>query len=264
MKPRRRRGRARRAATSSGCDDLVDGMREPGARPGCDFMRQPVRPVLRLRDDDDLLGGERPQRVLDRKQRVRVADAAGRGHARRREYLERALEPLRGGAARAVLCGRPEGDPAVQRGRDDEDLGVVQVHGRVDSVAVVGLAGVALIHVLDAHDTFVATPYKGWLYVGLIAGSLLAAGALVRRNDTRAWAAAGALSLAAFLAFVYSRTVGLPASADDIGNWWEPLGLSSLFVEGSLVALSAAMLSATARVAVPVRSRRAAAEGSLR
>ena len=134
----------------------------------------------------------------------------------------------------------------------------------VRSVAVVGLAGVALIHVLDAHDTFVATPYKGWLYVGLIAGSLLAAGALVRRNDTRAWAAAGALSLAAFLAFVYSRTVGLPASADDIGNWWEPLGLSSLFVEGSLVALSAAMLSATARVAVPVRSRRAAAEGSLR
>src|SRR6266566_1055890 len=108
----------------------------------------------------------------------------------------------------------------------------------VRSVAVVGLAGVALIHVLDAHDTFVATPYKGWLYVGLIAGSLLAAGALVRRNDTRAWAAAGALSLAAFLAFVYSRTVGLPASADDIGNWWEPLGLSSLFVEGSLVAVS--------------------------
>ena len=112
------------------------------------------------------------------------------------------------------------------------------------SAAVVGLSGVALIHVLDAHDTFVATPYKGWLYVGLIAGSLTAAGALVRRSDTRAWAAAGALSLAAFLAFVYSRTVGLPASADDIGNWWEPLGLSSLFVEGTVVALSAAVLSA--------------------
>src|SRR5207253_1038613 len=63
------------------------------------------------------------------------------------------------------------------------------------SAAVVGLAGVALIHVIDAHDTFVATPYKGWLYVGLVAGSLLAAGSLVRRSVTRAWAAAGALSL---------------------------------------------------------------------
>jgi len=29
--------------------------------------------------------------------------------------------------------------------------------------------GVALIHLLDAHDTFISAPYKGWLYVGLIA-----------------------------------------------------------------------------------------------
>jgi len=114
------------------------------------------------------------------------------------------------------------------------------------SAAVVGLAGVALIHVLDAHDTFVATPYKGWLYVGLIAGSLAAAGALVRRSDTRAWAAAGALSLAAFLAFVYSRTVGLPASADDIGNWTEPLGLASLVVEGAVAAVALERLTALA------------------
>jgi hypothetical protein len=132
------------------------------------------------------------------------------------------------------------------------------------SVAVVGLAGVALIHVLDAHDTFVATPYKGWLFAGLIAGSLAAAGALVRGSDRRAWAAAGALSLGAALAFVYSRTVGLPGSADDIGNWWEPLGLASLFVEGSVVALAASALSGRARAAVPVRRRRAAVEGSFR
>ena len=39
-----------------------------------------------------------------------------------------------------------------------------------------------------------------------------------------------------------SRTVGLPQGADDIGNWTEPLGLASLFVEGSLVVLSAAVL----------------------
>jgi hypothetical protein len=49
------------------------------------------------------------------------------------------------------------------------------------AVAVVGLAGVALIHVLDAHDTFVEAPYKGWLYVGLMAGTLVTAGVLLRR-----------------------------------------------------------------------------------
>ena len=126
----------------------------------------------------------------------------------------------------------------------------------VRSVAVVGLAGVALIHVLDAHDTFVATPYKGWLYVGLIVGSLTAAGALVRRSDPRAWAGAAALSVGAILAFVYSRTVGMPASADDIGNWTEPLGLASLFVEAAVAAVALERLTALAP-----RAMRIAPEG---
>ena len=48
----------------------------------------------------------------------------------------------------------------------------------VRTLAVLGLAGVALIHLLDAHDTFVAAPYKGWLYIGLIVGSVATAGVL--------------------------------------------------------------------------------------
>ena len=115
-------------------------------------------------------------------------------------------------------------------------------NGIVRAVAVVGLAGVALIHLLDAPGSFQDAPYRGWLYVALIAGSMAAAAALVRSDDARAWAAAAALSAGAIAAFVISRTVGLPQGADDIGNWTEPLGLASLFVEGSLVALSALVL----------------------
>jgi hypothetical protein len=117
------------------------------------------------------------------------------------------------------------------------------------TVAVVGLVGVALIHVLDAPDTFASAPYKGWLYVGLITTSVAAAAALLRSGDLRAWAAAGALSLGALVAFVFSRTVGLPAGADDIGNWWEPLGLASMFVEGGLFVLSTSVLLERARSA---------------
>ena len=132
--------------------------------------------------------------------------------------------------------------------------------GVTRSLAVVGLAGVALIHLLDAHDTFAGSSYMGWLYIGLIVGSLAAAGALVRRNDRRAWIAATLLPLGAFVGFVYSRTVGLPQGADDIGNWWEPLGLASLFVEGSLVALGASVVSArAARRGVEARPARASA-----
>ncbi len=111
------------------------------------------------------------------------------------------------------------------------------------ALAVVGLAGVALIHFVDAPGTFADAPYKGWLYVGLIASCLAAAAALVRSNDRRAWFATLLFPLGAMVAFLVSRTVGLPQGADDIGNWAEPLGMASLFVEGLLVALSAAMLA---------------------
>lgn len=90
--------------------------------------------------------------------------------------------------------------------------------GIARAVAVVGLAGVALIHLLDAPGTFHSAAYKGWLYVGLILGCVAVAGALVRSSDPRAWAGAALLSLGAIGAFVISRTVGLPQGADDIGN----------------------------------------------
>jgi hypothetical protein len=129
---------------------------------------------------------------------------------------------------------------------EKHDLASAVREAIVRGAAIVGLTGIALIHVLDAHDTFVSTPYKGWLYVGLIAGCLGTAGLLIREGDRRAWLAALLLPLGAMTAFVYSRTVGLPGGADDIGNWWEPLGLASLFVEGAVVALAAHVLVANA------------------
>jgi hypothetical protein len=124
------------------------------------------------------------------------------------------------------------------------------------ATAIIGLGGVALIHLLDTPATFQATPYKGWLYVGLILGCVATAITLVARSDSRAWTAATLLPLGAIAGYVISRTVGLPQSADDIGNWSEPLGLASLFVEGSVVAVGAAILLDRARLAVP-RSIRA-------
>jgi hypothetical protein len=122
------------------------------------------------------------------------------------------------------------------------------------AVAIVGLAGVALVHLLDAHDTFLSAPYKGWLYVALIAASAATAMRLMWKADAIAWTAATLLPLGAFAAFVYSRTVGLPGGADDIGNWWEPLGLASLFVEGLLIALSTSVLYGAIRIALPART----------
>ena len=47
--------------------------------------------------------------------------------------------------------------------------------------------------------------------------------------------------------FVLSRTTGLPSSSDDIGNWTEPLGMASMFVEGAVIALAAYALALARR-----------------
>ena len=133
----------------------------------------------------------------------------------------------------------------------DAALAAAVRDGVARATAVAGLAGVALIHLLDLPGTFDEQAYKGWLYLGLIAGCLLTAAALVHSSDRRAWLAAAALPLAAIAGYTWSRTIGLPGGADDIGNWTEPLGLASLFVEGSLVALGAAVLRE--RQAEPLR-----------
>jgi hypothetical protein len=138
---------------------------------------------------------------------------------------------------------------------DHDTLAAAIRDGIARAIAIVGLAGVALIHLLDLPGTFDEQAYKGWLYLGLIASTLLTAAALVRSSDRQAWLSAALLPLGAIAGYVWSRTIGLPGGADDIGNWTEPLGLASLFVEGSLVALGAAVLHARqpqpVRLAVP-------------
>jgi hypothetical protein len=107
------------------------------------------------------------------------------------------------------------------------------------AVGVVGLAGIALIHLLDSIGKFSETPYVAWMYIGLMGGCVMVAGGLVHSRDRRLWLAAGLLAASAIGGYVTSRTVGLPNATDDIGNWTEPLGLASLFVEGAVVAVSA-------------------------
>jgi Na+/proline symporter len=116
--------------------------------------------------------------------------------------------------------------------------------GIARGVAVVGLAGFALIHLLDLPDTMSGTPYIGWMYIGLIVCALGLAGALVHSSDKRIWAAASGLVGSVIVGYVLSRTTGLPRSTDDIGNWGEPLGIAMLFVGGSFLALSGGVLRA--------------------
>ena len=102
----------------------------------------------------------------------------------------------------------------------------------------VGLAAIGLIHLLDAPGKLDETPYMFWLYLALIAGCLLGASLLMRAHSLLAWATAAILAASPFIGYVLDRTTGLPGARGDIGNWTEPLGMASLFVEACVVALS--------------------------
>jgi len=121
--------------------------------------------------------------------------------------------------------GRPDvtdaGESAIRRG-----------------AGVVGLVAVALIHLLDLPGKLSETPYLGVMYIGLMISALIVAEALIRSDRIVVWAAAGLLAASAMGGYSLTRTVGLPGAMGDIGNWLEPLGLASLFVEGVVILLA--------------------------
>lgn len=105
-----------------------------------------------------------------------------------------------------------------------------------------GMIAIGLIHLLDAPGKFHETPYMGWLYVALIVASICTAHVLTLGSSSRAWLAAAGLAATAIIGFTLTRTTGLPQATGDIGNWTEPIGLASLYIEGAVVALSAVTL----------------------
>lgn len=95
----------------------------------------------------------------------------------------------------------------------------------------IGLAGLAAVHVMDLPGKWSETQYLAFGYIGVIvfAGVLLER--LLKSGNAVDYLAAAGLALSVIAGFVVNRTVGMPGAMDDIGNWFEPLGLLSLFVE---------------------------------
>ena len=138
----------------------------------------------------------------------------------------------------------------------DPDLDALARDVAIRATAAVGLAGIALIHLLDSIDTYAETRYLFWMYVALMLACLVLAALVLRGAGRGVWLAAGGLSALVIVGYVLSRTTGLPSADDDVGNWTEPLGLASLFVEGCVIAVSGLALTALARPAGAARRAR--------
>ena len=125
--------------------------------------------------------------------------------------------------------------------------------------AVLALA-VTTVHVADQGGVtaFTSPDWIGWSYRLIeVAGVLTALVLLLPRPaalvpawlvPARAgWTAAVLLGVGPFVAYVLSRTVGLPGDPGDVGNWGYWVGTVSLLVEAALVSISVSMLLALSR-----------------
>jgi hypothetical protein len=127
------------------------------------------------------------------------------------------------------------------------------------TVTALGLVAIALIHILNLPDTLGDEAYVGGLFIAAIVSSLLLAAILTRTNDSLAWIATGGFAALVLIAFLFSRTTGLPGFTDYKGVWDDSRGLESMVVEGLVVLVSGAVLatrsSAIARQRVETRDR---------
>jgi len=117
------------------------------------------------------------------------------------------------------------------------------------AAALLALA-VAAVHVADQGGiTVLNSPaWIGWGYRLIEVGGLLTAVAvLVARSSWLGWAAGALLGAGPFVAYIASRTVGVPGDPHDVGNWGYWIGTVSLIVEAALVTPSVGMLLALRR-----------------
>src|SRR4051794_22108282 len=97
-------------------------------------------------------------------------------------------------------------------------------------------------HVPLIPDHLEEAPYVGWSFIALTIVCVLLAVLIVVVDHPSVWAIAGLTCLGAAVAFLASRTVGLPEIGDDVGNWTEPLGFPAVASEVLMALLASVHL----------------------
>jgi hypothetical protein len=117
---------------------------------------------------------------------------------------------------------------------------------------------VGVIHIQD-QGGFLGDVTPTWIAVGyyLIEITSAVAALLLARQHPLGWLLALGVSAGPAVAYLLSRSVGLPGDPGDVGNWGYTLGTVSLVVEGTLFLLCVYVLTRQ-----PSTVRRAPATGA--
>jgi hypothetical protein len=86
-------------------------------------------------------------------------------------------------------------------------------------------------------------PYMGEEFIVLIIGCVLIALAALIGDTAAVYLMAVIACGLAITGYVLTRIIAFPALADDVGNWFEPLGVVSILAESATVAVAVAALA---------------------
>ncbi len=99
-----------------------------------------------------------------------------------------------------------------------------------------------LIHGVEGPANYHEAAYKGILFFLNAAGALVAARGIYRGEKLWGWTLGVLISAGALMLYFVSHTIGLPGlEVDD--EWFEPLGVASLLVEGLYVLVYASVMT---------------------
>jgi hypothetical protein len=108
-----------------------------------------------------------------------------------------------------------------------------------------------LIHLVSAPDHLQEATYIGVLFLANGAGALVAAVGIYQ-DRLWGWVLGALVAGGAFVMFIVSRLIGLPAYQEHVGMWvgdsfGDRLGIPSLIVEAPLVVLAAVVVARRSR-----------------
>jgi len=99
-----------------------------------------------------------------------------------------------------------------------------------------------LIHGVEGPAHYHEAAYQGILFFLNAAGALVAARGIYRGAKLWGWTLGVLISAGALILYIVSHTIGLPGLEID-DEWFEPLGVASLLVEGFYVLVYASVMT---------------------
>ena len=103
-------------------------------------------------------------------------------------------------------------------------------------LALLLIVAVGLLHLRGALPHYRAAPYVGVLFVANFVGALASAWGIYR-DALWGWLLGVLVAGGALVAYIVSRSIGMPGLEQSVGRWLGPLGVLSLVVEVPFVAL---------------------------